>query len=292
MRKIVVGIAALSLACAAALAQEPIDERRTVEGPVELSIENTAGDITVRGWDRNEVEIKGTLGKNTERLEIESDGDDFSIRVILPKGRHNRVGPTELDVRVPMASDVEVNGVSSDVEVREISGELKLRTVSGDIIVRDAQDDADLQTVSGDIEAMGNVGELEAKTVSGDILASQVMSSAELETVSGDIEVEGQDIESLECKLVSGSIRFEGTLGESADVELECHSGNIILTLPKDLSAEFDCETFSGGISNEFGVDAEKKSKHGPGRVLRYQQGGGDADIELKTFSGNIAIKN
>lgn len=292
MRKIVVGIAALSLACAAALAQEPINERRSVEGPVDLTIENVSGDVTVRGWDQNEVEITGTLGKNVERLDVEYKDGDFSIKVVLPDGRRNRVGPTELNVRAPMASDVRVNAVSADLEVREISGELKLQTTSGDIVVRDAQDDADLQTVSGDIEVMGNVGDLEAKTVSGDIKADEVTSSAELETVSGDIVVTGEGVSALDCKLVSGDIRFEGSLAEKANVELQCHSGNIVIILPKGVSAEFDCETFSGGISNEFGVEAEKKSKHGPGRILRYEQGGGDADVELKTFSGNISIKN
>lgn len=292
MRKIVVGIAALGLACTAPLAQESIDERHAVDGPVELSIDNTSGDVTVRGWDQNEVEITGTLGKNVERLEVVSDDGGFAIRVILPRGRRNRVGSTELNVRAPMASDVRVNAVAADVEVREIEGELNLRTVSGDIVVRDVQDDADLQTVTGDIEAKGSLGDLEAKTVSGDIVASEVTDTAELETVSGDIVVEGENINGLECKLVSGSIRFEGSLGESADVELECHSGNIVLVLPADTSAEFDCETFSGGISNAFGVEAQKKSKHGPGRILRYQQGGGDADVELKTFSGSISIKN
>ncbi len=292
MRLIVVGIAALGLLCTVALAQETIDERHTVTGPVDLSIDNTTGDVTVRGWDRNEVEITGTLGKNVERMEVVADDDDFSIRIILPQGRRTRVGPTELNVRAPMGSDVSVNAVSANVEVREIDGELKLRTVSGDIMVRDAKDDADLTTVSGDIEVKGNIGKLEAKTVSGDINASEITESAELETVSGGIYAEGENIQSLECKLVSGNIQFVGSLGESADIELECHSGNIVVVLPADTSAEFDCETFSGGIRNEFGVEAQKKSKHGPGRTLRYQQGGGDADVEMKTFSGNITIKN
>lgn len=292
MRLFVLGIAALGLLCTAALAQEAIDERHTVEGPVDLSIENTTGNVTVRGWDRNEVEITGMLGKNVERMEVVADDNDFSIRVILPQGRRTRVGSTELQIRAPMASDVSVNATSANIEIRELDGELKLRTVSGDITVRDAKDDADLTTVSGDIEVKGTIGKLEAKTVSGDINASEITESAELETVSGGIYAEGENVTSLECKLVSGNIQFVGSLGESADVELECHSGNIVIVLPSDTSAEFDCETFSGGIRNDFGVEAQKKSKHGPGRILRYQQGGGDADIEMKTFSGNITIKN
>jgi DUF4097 and DUF4098 domain-containing protein YvlB len=282
----------LGLACTATQAEEEIDERRTVEGPIDLLIENASGGVTIRGWDRNEVEITGSLGKNVEKLEINSDEHNFSIRVVLPKGSRNRVGSTELNVRAPATSDVRVQAMSSDVEVREIAGELDLHAVSGDIIVRDIRDDAELETVTGDIEVKGSVGELEAKTLSGDIWANAVTNSAELETVSGEIVVEGESINSLECKLVSGNIKFEGTLGESAEVELECHSGNIVITLPADTSAAFDCETFSGGIRNAFGVEAEKKSQLGPGRVLRYEQGGGDADVEMKTFSGNITIKN
>jgi len=292
MRVIVLGIAVLGLASTAALAQKSIDERHAVDGSVDLEIENRSGDVTVRGWDQNEVEITGTLGKNVERLEVVSEDGDFRIRVVVPQGRRSRVGPTELNVRVPEGGDVNVRAVSADIEVREIDGELELRTVSGDITVRDAQDDAELETVSGDIEVKGNVASLEAKTVSGDIIASEVTDSAELETVSGGIHVEGENLSNLECKLVSGNIHFTGSLRESAEVELECHSGNIVITLPANTSAEFDCETFSGGIRNAFGVDAKKKSKHGPGRILRYEQGGGDADIEMKTFSGNITIRN
>ena len=59
--------------------------------------------------------------------------------------------------------------------------------------------------------------------------------------------------------------------------------------LAGDLSASIDAETFSGEIRTDFGsVDREE---HGPGERLRAKSGGGDGEIELKSFSGDVSIR-
>jgi DUF4097 and DUF4098 domain-containing protein YvlB len=293
MAKIALGLIVLGLLGTVAPGQQEIDERRIVETDVELSIENVSGDVTVRGWDEPAVHVTGTLGRGAERLEIDGDEDDLSIRVVTPKGRNRRVGPTTLEVRAPHGCELRVKAVSSDITVREIAGDQELRTVSGDILVRDAEGSLELETVSGDVEIEGNARDIEAKTVSGDITAERFQNSAEFEAVSGDIYVKGENIEKLEASLLSGDVEFIGSLRKSGEIEIECHSGNVNITIPADIQAEFNCETFSGDIKNAFGVEAERKSKHGPGRTLRYVQGEhDDAEITLKTFSGNINIKN
>jgi hypothetical protein len=52
-------------------AQEPIDETRQVTPDATVEVENISGSVVVMGWDRNEVKITGTLGRGTERLDIE-----------------------------------------------------------------------------------------------------------------------------------------------------------------------------------------------------------------------------
>src|SRR3546814_11546890 len=49
--------------------QTGINETRPLAATGKLVVNNMAGTITVRGWDRNEVAITGTLGEDVEKLD-------------------------------------------------------------------------------------------------------------------------------------------------------------------------------------------------------------------------------
>ena len=53
---------------------------------------------------------------------------------------------------------------------------------------------------------------------------------------------------------------------------------------------EFEVETFSGRIKNAFGPEAERTSEYAPGQELRFTTGGGDASVEVESFSGTVEI--
>ena len=52
---------ALLLSPAVALADTRIDERHTLAAGGRIELSNVAGKVTVRGWDRNDVQLTGTL---------------------------------------------------------------------------------------------------------------------------------------------------------------------------------------------------------------------------------------
>ncbi len=52
---------ALLLTPAVALADTRIDERHTLAAGGRIELSNVAGKVTVRGWDRNDVQLTGTL---------------------------------------------------------------------------------------------------------------------------------------------------------------------------------------------------------------------------------------
>ncbi len=49
--------------------------------------------------------------------------------------------------------------------------------------------------------------------------------------------------------------------------------------------------TFSGDIENQFGPPAERSSRYGPGKSLEFTAGGGDAEVSVEVFSGNVALR-
>src|ERR1700689_2648648 len=118
-----------------AYAATSVDEHRPANPQGAVEIDNVAGLIDVQGWDKSEVAVTGTIGKDVERVDVTSDSNRTSIRVVLPKGLHwsMRDGEAHLVIHVPTNSSLSASLVSSDLKVSAVRGALELRTVSGNI---------------------------------------------------------------------------------------------------------------------------------------------------------------
>src|SRR5271170_4843733 len=81
-------LALLTCAWSPAHAATAVDEHRPANPQGEVEIDNVAGLIDVQGWDKSEVAVTGTIGKDVERVDVMSDSNRTSIRVVLPRGMH------------------------------------------------------------------------------------------------------------------------------------------------------------------------------------------------------------
>src|ERR1700744_6586362 len=77
----------LVLPCSLAHAAS-VDEHRAANPQGAVEIDNVAGSIDVQGWDKPEVAVSGTIGKDVERVDVTGDSNRTSIRVVLPRGMH------------------------------------------------------------------------------------------------------------------------------------------------------------------------------------------------------------
>src|SRR5271170_2967845 len=95
-----------------------IDEHRPANSQGSVEIINVAGSIEIQGWDKPEVAVSGTIGKNVERVDVTSDGDRTSIHV-LHRSEHflgfGSDGDARLLVHVPVNSSISASLVSSDL---------------------------------------------------------------------------------------------------------------------------------------------------------------------------------
>jgi len=301
-RKLLGGLAVLvfgvSFATAPAVnAQQRISESKPAAATGRVEIYNLAGSVTVTGWDRNEVEIEGTLGEGTKSLEFDVMDNETVIKVEIYDERERRqrgirrVEGSELEIHIPRGSRLEVGTVSADIWSDAVDGSLRLDTVSGTIEIGGAPARIWAKSISGDIDVRGSGGPVRAESTSGQIMVREVTGEIEAHAIAGDIRISGQAIEEAILGALSGTIAFEGDLTPQAVVEVESHSGNVILTLPADVSADFDITTFSGQIENEFGQQSERRSRYMPGRVLSFQTGSADARVRIKAFSGDVKIE-
>lgn len=301
MKRLAPLIAAALLAAPApdALAATPINETRPASASARIEVSNVRGGVTVTGWERNEVEIKGSLGEGS-KLDISGGGDNLKIEVRSEEGGGSgwswwgSSGPredTRLDIRVPRAAAIDVDSVSADVRVEGIEGSaaVEVDSVSGDVRVDARSERLTLGSVSGDLAMRGSARRSELESVSGDINADGVSEDLKVESVSGSVVIAGPGFSSIRGSTVSGDLAVSGALAEGARVDLESMSGDVDLNVSGELSARIEVETFSGSIRSDWGT--VEKEDHGPGASLRTTAGSGSATVTLESFSGDVTVR-
>jgi hypothetical protein len=285
-----------SLGSRPAFAATPIDQTRPLDPRGRIEIDNLKGRIQVRGWDRNEVHITGSLGTGVEKLVIEGSGDHLEVRAQYPKQlgawRGDRTGPTELLLQVPLRASLDIQSVSANVDVDGVApADLGVDTVSGDIVAAAAPQHADITSVSGGMRVTLNSPDVKVETVSGAIiLRGRLNGQVHGETVSGKLSIDsaGEAVRRLSANTVSGGVDVRTALADGGDIKAETVSGDIHLALPRSLSARVSAESFSGSLAAP-GAHV-RKEEFGPGSSLEQRYGSGAGNIHLQTFSGDAQL--
>ncbi len=285
-------VAAVLVWALPALAQQAIDETRSVDKDATITIEVLAGRVAVETWNKGEVHITGTLDPKAEELRIEGGGGRLQIEVEYPDRIRDIDEGSDLRIRVPEEADVEISTVSADVTVDDVRGDVDIETVSGEVGVRGEPAELEVESVSGVLDIDVKTDTASLTCVSGDLKVRGVRRDLECAVVSGSIEVDaGKDMMSLECETVSGDITVTGELPGRADWSLSAHSGDITVLLSGDVDAEFEIETFSGEINDVFGHQARRTSKYAPGSELEATVGDGSATVDIEAFSGEVTVR-
>lgn len=259
------------------------------DGHVEIS--NIAGEVEVLGWDRNSVEVTGELGKNVEEFVFEREDDRVTIKVKVPRKSSRNIA-SDLVIKVPERSSINVGTVSADIEVEDVLGKMQLHTVSGDVVAEGVSQDVSCESVSGDIEIDGTGADMEtrAASVSGDVTLFRVNGEIGLETVSGDLVIDEGAFDRMRMQAVNGDILLQSALRPGGRLEAETVNGDIDVEFVGDVSAEFEIDTFNGSIENCFGPKAERTSKYTPGWELSFVEGDGDGRVVISTLNGDMRI--
>lgn len=279
----------MMLASASAFAGKSVDESWELDADATVFIENIAGIIEIRGWDRNEARLTGELGSSVDELEISSNGSSLQISVTNRNERN--VDDTDLKLIIPAGASVDATTVSADIMVKGLDNEkLTASSVSGDVKANATSRRVSIESVSGDIEFSGHTIRITAESVSGDIDLSGISGEVSATAVSGDMEIMAGQVESGRFETVSGDMTLVAEVSDNGRIGAESMSGDVIIMLPASQSGVFKAQSFSGRISTDFGsVD---RAKHGPGSHLKHVAGGGGAEVRVESFSGNIKLKH
>jgi DUF4097 and DUF4098 domain-containing protein YvlB len=149
---------------------------------------------------------------------------------------------------------------------------LNAESMDGPITVESAAPWTRLKTASGAITVTG-----------GDDLAAL--------SVSGPITYRGIGFRRAHLESVSGDIHVAGAPDRTGRLEVESHSGRITVELPPGTGAEFDVQSLYGTIRNAFTAGLPRRLPDLQGWELVFATQVGGADIVLRSFKGEIALR-
>ena len=281
----------LGILLAAPATAEEVNRTLDAASNGRVHISNIAGEVTVNGWSRDQVEVTGELGRNVEELIFERDGNKVIIKVKVPKNSGRGID-SDLHIQVPQGSSLDVSTVSADIDVKKVRGEQMLETVSGDVDTEGGESDVSAEAVSGDVTVNGQNKEANtrANTVSGDVILVRVAGTADAQSVSGDVTVTEGSFDRVDMNTVNGDILFRAGLRDGGKLVTETVNGSVDIEFDGAVSGRFDIDTFNGDIDNCFGPKPERTSKYTPGLELSFQEGDGDARVKVSTLNGDVSI--
>ena len=281
----------LGILSATSVVAEEINQSMDAAADGTVSISNIAGSVEVQGWSRNQVEVTGELGDDVEELIFKRDGDEIQIKV-KSRRRNSHDVDSDLVVKVPVRSSLEVHTVSADIDITEVTGEQSIESVSGDIATEAQTSDIDINSVSGDLEIAGDNKSMRSRlsSVSGDIDTENLAGEIGAESVSGDLVVADGVFDRVMLGTVNGDIVFHARLLDDGRLDVETVNGDVNIEFAGDVSARFDIETFNGDIRNCFGPKAVRVSEYGPGYELKFTEGGGSSRVTIETLNGDLSL--
>jgi hypothetical protein len=99
----------------------------------EIEITNVGGDVTVKGWERVDLEARSDGSPR-----IKHDGDEVSLS-----------SGGDLSVSVPRGASLTINHVGGDLKVENLDGNVEVSFIGGDVM---------LQNITGEVSLEGVIG--------------------------------------------------------------------------------------------------------------------------------------
>lgn len=306
-------IACTSLLSFSLLAGELVDQTIDVPENNKIFIENDQGKITLKGWDKQQMQVSGTIDERAEgyifrnksggRTEFvvemphryqNKNSKGSNLTIYVPKNNLVNIESVNADMDIAaLSSGIVLDTVNGDIDIQDVEGRISLDTVNGDIKSANLNGRIHIETVNGDVNDTNSQGEIRFEAVNGDLKSTTKSQDVRIETVNGDVEINAETIKNLDITTVGGEVKVTmEALTSGANIQAESVNGDIVLKLPQDLSAAIEINAHAGGkIRNGLSKDKPKKAKYGPSSALEFQLKGGDVDIEIDTVNGRIELK-
>jgi hypothetical protein len=262
------------------------EQRFTVSGRADLTLETFDGSIEVRSWNRNEVLIvvekraRDREAIDGIRIDSRQDGDRivFGAREEERRGRHRGFGQgssARLIATVPVASAIRARSGDGRVQIEDIEGDVTVNTGDGRVQIENV------------------VGDVAVETGDGSVRLDSVNGGVNLRSADGLIRVTGR-LSRVRARTGDGSITVLAGPGSQANADWDIATGDgaVRLELPVDFDAELDAHTGDGRVTLEdLSFSDQGGARGGQLRTLRGALNQGGSAVHVRTGDGSISVR-
>ena len=275
-----------TLVLAGLLAVTSTDQTVPVSKGTKLDVNNFAGDVLIKVWDKDAVRVEVTHS-DRESVDIKQADQVVSIR-----SRSVRGGPPrslDYNITVPAWMGITVNGNYAFVTMEGVGGDVNVETTRGDIEVRGGSGFVSLKSVQGEVTLEKAKGRIEVRAVNEGIRLADISGDLSAESTNGSIILDRIDSGNVDLYTVNGNISYDGPIKDKGLYRLTTHNGLIAMAIPEKVNAALMVRTYNGGFRSTFPIGGDA----GERRAKRFSVtlGNGSAHVELESFGGTISLR-
>jgi hypothetical protein len=275
-----------TLVLAGVLAVTSTDQTVQVSKGTKLDVNNFAGDVVIKVWDKDAVRVEVTHS-DRESVDIKQADQIVSIR-----SRSVRGGPPrslDYNITVPTWMGITVNGNYAFVTMEGVGGDVNVETTRGDIEVRGGSGFVSLKSVQGEVTLEKAKGRIEVRAVNEGIRLADISGDLSAESTNGSIILDRIDSGNVDLYTVNGNISYDGPIKDKGLYRLTTHNGLIAMAIPEKVNAALMVRTYNGGFRSTFPIGGDA----GERRAKRFSVtlGNGSAHVELESFGGTISLR-
>jgi DUF4097 and DUF4098 domain-containing protein YvlB len=263
------------------------DETVAVQRGARLAINNFAGEVIVRIWEKDAVRVVARHQSRT-RVQIRPGSSRVSITA---EGTRGPAGSVDYEITAPAWMPVRVEGTFNFVTIEGAQAEVFADTVRGDVIIKGGTGVITAKSVEGEVRVEGARGKLNISSVNERVTIKDSSGDITVDSVNGGITMTGIDSRSVEASTVNGTIIYEGKLADGGHYSFGTHNGDVALGIPENASATFTIRTYQGSVASDFTLEGYDRRQAQRGRRVTATLGTGSADVSLETFGGSIRLR-
>jgi hypothetical protein len=276
-----------------------------VDPRVNVSLCVTEGNLKITGWERNEIRAFVTGGSEVSfKVQQKNKQKDRAVWVMVNGSDPEKnktanseecLSGEEIELDVPRGAAVNVKSRTSEMTIESVR-KASVKNIGGDISLNNIEQGVDAATYEGDVTVENSGGAIALESANGNIVAFDVAPSEigdifKAKTNSGAIFLQRIDHRQTEISSNSGAIKFTGEFQNGGQYNFGTQVGTISLAIPEKSSCKINALYGYGKFNSELKFAIITEDDTAKARRLVATIGGGDANVNLTTYSGAIRIR-
>jgi len=263
------------------------DETVAVQKGGRLLINNFAGDVLVRTWDKDSVRV---VARHQMRTTVSVRPTAAGVSVSA-SGTRGPQGSVDYEISAPAWIPIRVEGTYNFVTIEGAQAEVFVTTVRGDVTIKGGSGTVTAKSVEGEVRVEGARGKVNVSSVNEKVTIADTSGDITADSINGGVRMSGIEAKSVDASTVNGDIVYDGKIADGGHYSFGTHNGSLSLGIPDNVNATFTIRTYQGSFSTDLPIAGVSRADLERGKKVTAALGNGSADVSLESFGGSIRLR-